>query len=225
MTWAPARDLWATRKWLIGYAALSAMASLGPAGTDFDYTGPVVSGATVGTWKHTPHAGDRESVTAVFDRQIGQIDLPLKAGLDRAQLETDLAHWLAARDAADAEGDAIKARDCSARAERARRWIARLADIPDGPDYPFGFSVTRLGDAIWIATGGEPFSLLQRALRERYPDFAVMVSPLNGNMPVAYLLEKDCYGKGLYQEEPSSLAPGCLEKLIEAVSGQMAKMA
>jgi hypothetical protein len=43
-------------------------------------------------------------------------------------------------------------------------------------------------------------------------------------MQVAYLLPKDRYGKGLYQEEPSSLAPGCLETLTEAMAQQIEQL-
>jgi hypothetical protein len=32
------------------------------------------------------------------------------------------------------------------------------------------------------------------------------------------------YGKGLYQEEPSILAPGCLEALTDAVAARMARL-
>lgn len=83
------------------------------------------------------------------------------------------------------------------------------------------FSVRRMGDAVWVTCGGEPYSLLQTELRQRFPNFALVVSPLVGAMPVAYLLRKDAYGKGLYQEEPSCLAPGCLETLVEAISTQV----
>ncbi|NJN82724.1 MAG: hypothetical protein HC802_10915 [Caldilineaceae bacterium] len=38
----------------LGYAAASVLAAMGPAGQDFAYRGPVVSGATLGTWAHVP---------------------------------------------------------------------------------------------------------------------------------------------------------------------------
>src|SRR5439155_5648567 len=38
----------------LGHAVLSALESLPPPGTRFVYTGPVVSGATLGTWVHEP---------------------------------------------------------------------------------------------------------------------------------------------------------------------------
>src|SRR5262245_50429079 len=38
----------------LGFAALSALEALPPPGTRFTYAGPVISGATLGTWKHEP---------------------------------------------------------------------------------------------------------------------------------------------------------------------------
>jgi hypothetical protein len=38
----------------VAYAALSALASLGPPATDFVYQGPIISGATLGTWGGVP---------------------------------------------------------------------------------------------------------------------------------------------------------------------------
>jgi hypothetical protein len=75
-----------------------------------------------------------------------------------------------------------------------------------------------LGDAFWITTGGEPYSVLQSELRRRFPAYPLLVTPLAGDFQVAYLLPSDRYGKGLYQEEPSILAPGCLEILLEAIA-------
>lgn len=44
------------------------------------------------------------------------------------------------------------------------------------------------------------------------------MSPLDSGVQVAYLLPEDRYGKGLYQEEPSLLARGCLERLLAAIA-------
>ena len=38
----------------LGFAALAALEALPPAGTRFEYAGPVISGATLGIWKHVP---------------------------------------------------------------------------------------------------------------------------------------------------------------------------
>jgi hypothetical protein len=44
---------------------------------------------------------------------------------------------------------------------------------------------------------------------------------LAGDPQISYILAKNRYGKGLYQEETSILAPGGLEILIEAISARI----
>ncbi|MCC6454504.1 MAG: hypothetical protein IT328_06150 [Caldilineaceae bacterium] len=205
----------------VGFAALSALESIDPPLSDFAYTGPVVSGATLGTWAPTPLSDARLAATATLAGACHHVDLPIRERPDRAQLERDLAEWNAKSDAAAAQGDLQAAGDARAYAERARRWIARLDDLPPGDTFPVQFSVHRLGDAIWISCGGEPYNLLQVDLRRRFPNHPLLISPISGDLQVAYLLPQDRYGKGLYQEEPSILAPGCLEGLIEAISAQV----
>jgi hypothetical protein len=208
----------------LAFSALAALEAMGPPGTEFRYQGPVVSGATLGTWAHVPVAGDRRSRASVFAGGRYAVDLPLKTGLDRAAFQDELARWQAEEQQALARGDRTAARDCGARAERARRWLGRLAEMPQGTTYPLQFWVHRVGEAVWVATGGEPYSLLQQELRRRFAGWAVVVSPLAGDMQVAYLLSADRYGKGLYQEEPSCLGRGSLEQLIEAVADRIAPL-
>jgi len=45
-----------------------------------------------------------------------------------------------------------------------------------------------------------------------------VINPVAGDSQLAYLLPKDRYGIGLYQEEPSSLAAGCLEVVTDAMT-------
>jgi hypothetical protein len=122
---------------------------------------------------------------------------------------------------ADARGDVIQARNYNALAERARRWIARLNDLPEGSTTSLSYSVYRMGDALWITCGGEPYNIIQVELRRRFPNFTLLFSPVASELQVAYLLPADRYGKGLYQEEPSILAPGCLETLTEAITDRI----
>jgi hypothetical protein len=197
---------------------------MGPPGTAFAYSGPVISGATLGAWADEPLRPDELARQAAFAGGVYSVDLPLRERPSPEAVGAEQADWEAKQRAADAAGDARAARDYGARAERAKRWLARLADVPPGTHYPFGFSVHRLGDAVWVTCGGEPYSLLQVELRRRFPHLAVVVSPLDGDMQVAYLLPADRYGRGLYQEEPSSLGPGCLETLIDAIAARIAAL-
>ena len=206
----------------LGFAALSALMSMGPPGTDYAYQGPVISGATIGTWAYTPLTEDRREASAIFNTGIHSVDLPKRTDLDTKKFEEQMAEWTEKQKEADAEGDVVKARDYGARAERARRWMGRLKGMPEGPTYPYRFTVQRLGDAVWVSCGGEPYSTVQQVLRKRFPNQTLLFSPLAGTIQVAYLLDEASYGKGLYQEEPSSLGKGCLEILIEAMAEKIA---
>ena len=202
----------------VALAALSALTSMGPPAHDFQYKGPVVSGATLGTWAYEPCTDERMAESTVYSGGIYTVDLPFKPKPNLKELERELADWNARQKEADKQGDSVAARDYGARAERARRWIGRLDDLPNEARYPLPFSVYRMGDAIWVTCGGEPYNLLQTELRRRFPQWVIIVSPIDCGIQVAYLLPEDRYGKGIYQEEPSLLAPGCLERLLEAIA-------
>jgi hypothetical protein len=208
----------------LGFAALSALTALGPPLADFGYDGPVISGATLGVWSHHPFDSARLSAASRFNGGAFTVALPLKPKPDADAVRREQFEWEDAQRRADAAGDVVVARDAGARAERARRWLGRLADLPSGSTYPLRYSVYRLGDAIWVTCGGEPYNVAQIELRRRFPDETIVFSPVSGNLPVAYLLPRDRYGKGLYQEEPSILAPGCLEVLVEAIAERIEQL-
>ncbi|HEX2324484.1 MAG TPA: hypothetical protein VHQ00_03740 [Chloroflexota bacterium] len=205
----------------LGYAALAALAGLRPPATDLRYAGPVLSGATLGVWQDAPFSASRQAQAARFEGGLYTVDLPLKPLPDPDALRAELTAWEQRQGEADARGDSGAARDHGARAERARRWIARLEDLPPGPTYAMPYAVHRFGDAVWVACGGEPYSALQAELRRRFPTTAIVVSTLSGALQVAYLLTAERYGLGLYQEEPSILGPGCLEALTGAIAGRI----
>jgi hypothetical protein len=207
-----------------GYAALSALESMGPAGTDFKFDGVVISGATLGMWVHAAESDERRAHVSRFGGGTYRVDVPLKKLPERPALISEIAQWESGQRDAAAQGDQIAARDFGARAERAKRWLTRLEQLPEGPTYPLSYSVFLMGDAVWVASGGEPFNLLQRELRRRFPDLTVLVSPLAGDYPASYILPIDRFGLGLYQEQPSSMAPGNLELLIDTVSRRIAEL-
>jgi len=202
----------------VGFAALSALTSLGPAQHDFAYQGPVVSGATIGTWGWTPFAEGREEAARRWSGDTFRVDLPHKPLPDVGTLRADLDRYTGEQERADAAGDAAGARDAAARAERCRRWLRRVAELPPGDTYPYRFSAHEMGDAVWITCSAEPCSPLAAELRRRFPDKVILISPLAGDSQLAYLLPRERYGIGLYQEEPSCLAPGCLEAVLEAMT-------
>ena len=208
----------------VGHAALSTLYGMGPPQTDFTYAGPVVSGATIGTWSWQAHDAERQTASARFSAAYCAVDLPLIELPSAEQLQTELEAFTRAQQQADEQGDPIAARDLGARAERCRRWLGRIAKLPEGRTFPFHFSLHFLGDAVWVTTGAEPYSWLADALRRRFPALFLLISPIAGDTQVAYLLTRDSYGKGLYQQEPSSLDQGCLELLADAITEQIAAL-
>jgi hypothetical protein len=202
----------------VAYAALSALSSLGPPAADFAYAGPVVSGATLGAWAFEPQDDARIAEGNRMSGDSFAVELPARVAPDPVALSADLEDWETRWQEALDAGKSREAADARAMAERARRWLSRLRHIPASGSAPFHYAVWRLGDALWVTCGGEPYSLLQTELRRRFPDETIFVSPLSGDMHLAYLLPRDRYGLGLYQEEPSILAPGCLEALIDAIA-------
>jgi hypothetical protein len=184
----------------------------------------VVSGATTGTGGWPPHDEGRSAEAALFAGASYEVPLELIELPTAEDLQARLAQFTAEQADADARGDAVAARDLGARAERCRRWLGRIAKLPAGKTFPFHFSVHRFGDAIWVTSSGEPYSWLATELRRRFPRLTLLISPISGDPQVAYLLTRDRYGKGLYQEEPSALAPGCLETLADAMTARIAEI-
>ena len=205
----------------LGYAALSALTSLGPPRHDFSYQGTVVSGATIGTWGWGPFDEHRQETASRWSGGAFTLELPYGAMPDRDTLGADLARFEEEQQQAEANADTAAAGDLRALAERCRRWLARLAELPAGDTFPFRYSVLHMGDAVWITCSAEPYSELARELRRSFPGLALLISPIAGDPQLAYLLPREKYGIGLYQEEPSCLAPGCLETLTETLSDRI----
>jgi len=198
----------------LGHAALSAIESLPDPNTRFEYTGPVVSGATLGEWKYN-ELPDEFSDSNAFWQLVRQIiPLPIRPGTPTTQeVETELAKW-EKKDTPDAR----------AMAERKRRLLHRLSQLPSGDNFPLEAVVLRLGGAVWIIIQGEHYSVLQKVLRERFPKTPLIISTVASHWGASYLPPKELYDKGIYQESIAITAAGSLEKVIETIGGQIEEL-
>jgi hypothetical protein len=197
----------------LGYAALSAIESLPPAGTQFRYVGPVVSGATLGIWKHEP-----ADVDSAWNWRTLKVELPYREDLPTiAHSETELAKWEENEQAARALNDIDLARDCRAHAERMTRQLNRLRALPAGETYPYRVTIGRTGTVLWVLVPGELYQVFQMTLRSRFPNMAAVIATLTNDWQPGYLPTAESYGKGIYQETIAVVAPGSLEKLTETV--------
>ena len=177
----------------------------------------VVSGATIGTWRQEPIARDDDEV---FAASTSEVSLPYRSDLpSREDLLSERDQWEAIP-----SDDPKAAQEARSMAERMTRRLTRIAGIPDGDAYPYPIRIWRMGRALWIALDGEHYNLLQRTLRHRFPDWTLIIGTLANGSRVWYLPDADSFGQGLYQEDASILARGCLETLIDAVSDELERV-
>lgn len=208
----------------LGYAALSALTSLGPPATDFVYAGPVVSGATLGVWEHHPLDEEHQRRVVSFTGGSFTLPLPLIPQLTREEIAARRAEHQRQETAALAAGETERARDSRALAERDTRLLGRLANLPESGDYPFQASVWRVGDAVWVTVEAELYSVFQTTLRERFPGTPLLITPLTNGADASYLPPRELYGQGIYQEEIALLAPGCLEAVTEKIAQRIGEL-
>lgn len=208
---------------LLGHAVLSALESLSPPGTNYEYAGPVVSGAVIGVWNDTPMTPDQLHLKGLWRYRHWTLDLPLRDGLPTLEsLAAERARQVQAETTARAAGDEGLARQCRARIEVADRQMVRLRDITPGRPYPFPIHLWQLGDAVWVAVESEHYQILQTHLRDRFPGRPIIVATVVNGSLHTYLPPREVYGTGIYQETIALLAPGSLERLIEEISLQIA---
>ena len=107
-------------------------------------------------------------------------------------------------------------------AERERRLLHRLSQLPRGDAFPLQVVMWRMGDAFWLGVQGESYSVLQTELRRRFPGTPILVASIAADWGASYLPPAQLYESGIYQESIAIVAAGSLEQLIESVAGRMA---
>lgn len=202
----------------LGFAALAGLEALPAPGTFFEYAGPVVSGAMLGTWKHRALDAPALDRNARWAGRRFMVHLPYRADLPtEAATRNELAMWEAEETAARTANDNARAAECRARAEQMTRQLARLDSLPTESAYPLPVHIVSLGGAIWVFTTGELYHSVQTTLRARFPDRAMVVASLTNDWQPGYIPAAGTYGYGIYQELIAAVAPGSLEALIENI--------
>ncbi|HQZ28606.1 MAG: hypothetical protein KBF76_13315 [Verrucomicrobiales bacterium] len=203
----------------LGFAALSILTALPKAGTNFVYAGPVVSGATLGAWKHVPLSSVALAAKADWRRERWHEPLPFRPGQSTvAETEEALEQMQSDEAKALSSGDEARAAEYRALAERKTRLLHRLRQLPQGDHYPLQVVVWQIGDAFWIGVQGESYSLLQTELRRRFPDKTLIIASIAADWGASYLTPRELYDTGIYQESIAVVVAGSLEQLIESIS-------
>jgi hypothetical protein len=208
----------------LAYAALSALTALPAAGTRFRYTGPVVSGATLGAWAHEPLPAEELAAKARWQNWRWREPLRYRPGQPTAaEVAAQLKQFQADEDAARGAGELSRAAECRAMAERKTRLLHRLSQLPPGETFPLQVTLWRVGDAFWLGVQGEFYSVFQGELRRRFPGMPIVVATVAADWGASYLPPRETYGKGIYQETIAVVAPGSLEQVLESVSERIAR--
>jgi hypothetical protein len=66
--------------------------------------------------------------------------------------------------------------------------------------------------------------MFQINLRKRFSGHAVIIATLSNEWQPGYFPEASSYGYGIYQEKIATVAPGCLEVLLETVTRELKLM-
>jgi hypothetical protein len=210
----------------LGYAAQAALEALPPAGTEYVYRGPVVSGAVLGPWDHRPSAAATLDHQSRWEIERWTVPLPYRHDLPTPEATREQqARWQAEEEAARAAGDEARVRDARARVEQMTRQLTRLALLPPGRTFPYPVNVLRLGDAFWILVPGELYQVFQTTLRARFPGTPLVIAAHTGGWQPGYLPSAASYGYGIYQETIAAVGPGSLEILMEEVARHLRRKA
>lgn len=209
----------------LGYTALAVLESIPSPGTCFQYAGPVVSGATIGTWRHEAIESEGLQRHELWQVQRERVGLSYRPGLpSAADVEQERSDLQSQEEVARSAGDDTRASDLRALVERKTRQLARVRELPAGDQFPYEVVICRIGDAIWIGLHGEPYSQLQTALRARFAPHPIVVMTIMNSWGASYLPPAELYDQGIYQETVAVLAAGSLERLIDELSARITEM-
>lgn len=209
----------------VGYAALSALATLAKAGTEYRYVAPVISGTAIGVWRHEHLQEEDRRRQNVWRWEEHVVDLPYRHDLPSIeQTALEMENWLAEEARAREAENEMQVRDCRAQVEQRTRQLDRLKNLAPGKCYPLTIRLGIFGEAIWVFVPGELYQVFQTTLRARFASHPVVVTTLTNDWQPGYIPPASAYGYGIYQEVIAATAAGCLEMLIEAVSRRLATL-
>lgn len=179
----------------LGLAALSALQGMEPPGMQLVFDQVVESGAPLAVWRSQPSEPSRQ--VRAFQTSVR---LPLKDWPSAEELEKQR---LACTD-----------RTFEERLRRKRN--VRLA-VGDGTTFDLIINVWRIGDAVLIGACCEAYSALQKELRRRFPEHAIIcMNLINGSL--AYLPPAELYDVDVYSMWQTPFDRGCHEQTLEAMT-------
>ena len=187
---------------ILGYAALTTLASMLPPRTRLTYARVVESGAPLATWELTPQAPSEILRVKLVEVEYELKSLPAASEIERQMTATD---------------DRVM-KERLLRKSRVRRIVG------DGTTARVPLWVWRLGDAYIVAQPNEAYSGLQQDLRRVARDRPVASLNL-ANGTIGYLAPREIHDLDIYQVWQSPFAAGSLERLSAAAAAALRELA
>lgn len=185
----------------LGFAVLSVLQGMLPAGTELQFTRVVESGAPLGIWEKAPF-----ETPGVLKAEMLMVELPLK---DLPSLEEIERAWAA----------------CEDHVLKERLWRQRgiRKTVGDGQNAAMPLWVWRLGDSLFFGQPNETYSIFQQHLRQSCAPYAVAVMNIvNGY--AGYLPPSESYRRNSYAVWQTPFRQGALEILTAAATSISQRM-
>jgi hypothetical protein len=210
----------------LGYAVLEALCDLPPPNHRFVYVGPVLSGATLGTWSYVLLREEQRHRARQWDARRISVRLGLRRDLpDIGTVTNQFEKWQERYERARQAGDYALAAEARARVEQARRWMTRLQHVSASEDcFELIVPVWRFGEAVWIALNGEYYNVLQRSLRDKFDRYALCIITLVNGSDIWYVPDSAAYGKGIYQVDTSMVDENGLNTIVQELTHTISTM-
>lgn len=177
----------------LGYAVLSTLSGMEAPGKKLTFTGVMESGAPLAIWSATP-----DSAASNLDAMQIEVDIPLKDWPTADELEQQRL----------ASNDPFQK-------ERLKRKRAIRLILGDGATYRLPLTFWRIGDAVFVGSRCEAYSLFQVELRLRFSGTTLIcLNLINGSM--GYLPPAEQYSLDIYPVWQTPFAAGCLELTLDA---------
>lgn len=185
----------------LGYAALSVLAGLFRPGERMVFDKRLESGATLGLWRFEKQKPDHsaEAKKGSVKLEVGQLP-----SIDECRAEYESAP----------EGF---------EKERAQRRLALREKVGDVAEFDLPIYVWKLGNSFLVGAPVEFYSDVQTSLRERFPDFTVLVLDVcNGFLN--YLPRQEDFERNSYPVRISLFAAGSMERARDKAAEMIASM-
>ncbi len=179
----------------LGYAALATLNDMNAPSMNLEYIETVESGAPLAVWGYRPQKESTHLNAIDFEVELEIKDWPTADELEQQRLDCD----------------------DRALAERLRRKRDIRRSLGDGKTFSVSVSAWKIGNAVFVGSCGEAYSVLQQELRSRFPELTVICMNLT-NGSIGYLPPAHLYNEDIYPVWQTPFAKGSLERMIDGMT-------